>query len=313
MKDNNSKYICVVVTYNRKKLLLEAIGAILNQTLKPYKVIVYDNHSDDGSREAVDGVYHLSDNSVIDYIYSNENLGGSAGYYNGLKAAMKYDFDWIALSDDDAIYDAHYFERIIKFSQAHPDCQAFTGTVRIGSSDGEIQYVHRKHLANKKTLEHRYSTDADYSQEYFKYDIATFVGLVIKKELVMQIGLPIKDFFIWNDDMEYSLRIRKYSDIINVNSALVVHKTNLTAATAKPSWKGYYGFRNYIVILNQYGPNKVLNKIYPLIRLSRTIVGTLKPKYKEYRRYRWKLYICGYLDGIHEKLGKNKKFNNKSF
>lgn len=307
MKNNNSKYICVVVTYNRKKLLLEAVDAILNQTLKPYKVIIYDNHSDDGSREAVDEAYHLSDNLSIDYIYSDENLGGSAGYYNGLKAAMKYDFDWVALSDDDAIYDVHYFERIIKFSHEYPDCQAFTGTVRIGSSDGEIQYVHRKHLANKKTLEHRYSNDTDYSQEYFKYDVATFVGLVIKKELVTQIGLPIKDFFIWNDDMEYSLRIKKYSDIINLNSALVVHKTNLTATTVKPSWKEYYGFRNYIVILNQYGPNKVLNSCYPLLRLARITMGTFKSKYKGYRSYRLKLYIRGYIDGMRRNLGKNKK------
>lgn len=306
MKVSQEKYICVVVTFNRKKLLVEAIDAILNQTLKPYKIIIYDNHSTDGSQDEVDQRYSLASNQTIDYIYADQNLGGSAGYHYGLKAAMKYNFDWVALSDDDAIYDLNYFERILNFVDANSEYQALTGTVRVGSENGAIQYVHRKYLENRVTLQHRYSDINDYKKDYFTYDIATFVGLTLKRELVTQIGLPNKDFFIWNDDMEYSLRIQNYSKIVNLNSALVVHKTNLTPESIKPTWKEYYGFRNYIVILKEYGSNKLINICYPLLKLARIIIGTFKKKYKGYRRYRLKLYVHGYLDGTSGKLGKNK-------
>ena len=43
------KIVAVVVTYNRKELLLECIQAILNQTYKLEKVIVIDNNSNDGT------------------------------------------------------------------------------------------------------------------------------------------------------------------------------------------------------------------------------------------------------------------------
>lgn len=306
MKNSQIKYICVVVTFNRKELLMEAIEALLNQTLKPYKIIIYDNHSTDGSYKLVNEHFSLESNQMIDYIYSEENLGGSAGYHYGLKAAMKYDFDWVALSDDDAIYDVNYFEQILSFSVKHPQYQAFTGTVRIGSKDGEIQYVHRKYMVNKITLRHQYSNPSDYGKNFFAYDIATFVGLVMTKQLVNQIGLPQKEFFIWNDDMEYCLRMKPFTKIINLNSAFVVHKTKLTAAVNMPTWKEYYGFRNFIFILRKYGPNKFINVCYPLLRLLRTILGTFKPKYKGYRKYRLELYIRGYIDGVRGRLGKNK-------
>lgn len=309
MKNSQVKYICVVVTFNRKKLLIEAIKALFNQTLKPYKIIIYDNHSTDGTYNAVNDYFSLEFNQVIDYIYSEKNLGGSAGYHYGLKAAMKYDFDWVALSDDDAIYDVNYFERIFSFSLNHPQCQAFTGTVRINSEDGEIQYVHRKYLDNKITLSHRYSTLSDYKKDFFIYDIATFVGLVMTKQLVNQIGFPQKEFFIWNDDMEYCLRMNSFTKIINLNSAFVVHKTKLTTAAITPTWKEYYGFRNFIFILRKYGPNKFVNVYYPLLRLLRTIAGTFKPKYRGYRKYRLKLYISGYVDGVRGRLGKNNKIH----
>lgn len=309
MSKSSIKYICVVVTYNRKKLLLEAIDAIINQTIEPYKIIIYDNHSTDGSHDLIDKTYCLNNNQLIDYIYAEENLGGSAGYHNGLQAAMKYDFDWVALSDDDAIYDLRYFERIFSFSEQHPTYQAITGTVKIGSDQGEIQYIHRKYLNNVHILKERVSEKQDYQKKYFSYDIATFVGLVVTKKLIEKIGLPDKNFFIWNDDMEYCLRIKYFSKIINLNSAYVVHKTQLTPDTAKPSWKEYYGFRNYIVILKAYSNNKFINVIYPIYKLSRTIIGTLKPRYKGYRKYRLYLYIRGYIDGIQGKLGKNKMIN----
>ena len=43
-------------------------------------------------------------------------------------------------------------------------------------------------------------------------ECATFVSLLIPKETILRVGLPIKEFFIWSDDVEYTSRItRRFS------------------------------------------------------------------------------------------------------
>ena len=108
-------YVSVIVTFNRKKLLNQAIESLLNQTLLPQKVIVIDSNSTDGTQEMITKLY--SNNSLVKYCHLSQNNGGSAGFYAGLQEALKEEkADWISLSDDDAIYAEDYFE---KLAQAH--------------------------------------------------------------------------------------------------------------------------------------------------------------------------------------------------
>ena len=48
---------------------------------------------------------------------------------------------------------------------------------------------------------------------------------MIKDSIVAKIGYPQKDYFIWYDDTEYCVRIRKYTKIAVVTSAILNHKT----------------------------------------------------------------------------------------
>ena len=99
------KYGSIVVTFNRKELLLEALESLLNQTVAPTRIILIDNHSTDGTK-ALLAEHHLLDNPLIDYRYLEENIGGAGGFSLGMEIARaKSELDWISLSDDDAIFD----------------------------------------------------------------------------------------------------------------------------------------------------------------------------------------------------------------
>ena len=47
------KVAVIVVTYNRKELLIENINALLKQTYKNLDILVIDNHSTDGTKMAI--------------------------------------------------------------------------------------------------------------------------------------------------------------------------------------------------------------------------------------------------------------------
>ena len=64
----------VVVTYNRKKLLKEAIDALLSQSLPEADVLVVDNASTDGTKEYITD--YIVQNKIV-YFNTGNNLGGA--------------------------------------------------------------------------------------------------------------------------------------------------------------------------------------------------------------------------------------------
>ena len=233
----------VIVTYNRLKLLKECVDACINQEEKFYKILVVNNASTDGTTEYLQQLNYKN----LEVINTGLNLGGAGGFYEGIKKAKDYEIDYLLLIDDDAILDTTYNKEIVKYMKEKDDnvC-AYSGTVK---TNNLIQTEHRRHL--KKNFKCINSDLKEYSNEYFDYELSTFCGLYIKMDIIRKIGLPEKDFFIWFDDTEYSLRICKYGKIRNINSTFLNHKTKIANSTGF-NWKSYYGLRNQIIIIKKY-------------------------------------------------------------
>lgn len=299
------RIVSVIVTYNRKQLLGEAIESLLNQVYKPYKVIIIDNASTDGTQSYLEERDLFKDN--IKYVRLSSNMGGSAGFYFGIKNALSENADWVSLSDDDAIFDKNYFQNIVDEMNDHKDVKAFVGTVKTG---GEIQVEHRRRVCNNVTLKQIPCDLTMYQEKEFNVDVFSFVGCVISTELMKKIGLPEKDYFIWMDDTEYSLRVRNNTKILAVSNAVINHKTSLAIhANYKPNWKEFYGFRNECFMILKHSNQKQLASLYVVLKLLRRILETLsQEKYKHYRKYRIKLILDVFKAVLLRKTGKNESY-----
>ena len=84
----NKSIVAVVVTYNRKLLLMECLQAILEQTYPVSKILLIDNASTDGTEETLSENGYLV-NPKINYIKMKVNTGGSGGFYEGMKRTMQ--------------------------------------------------------------------------------------------------------------------------------------------------------------------------------------------------------------------------------
>lgn len=300
--DKRSKEIrlgVVIVTYNRRKLLEECINACLKQTTPFSQIIVVDNASTDSTKE------YLKSVPQVNAISLDKNIGGAGGFYEGIKVAIEANtLDYVLLIDDDAILDLNYNTTILPYMRKDPS-NAYSGTV---ITKGLIQYIHRRFL--ERDFEQRNSTPLDYEKEQFKYDLSTFCGIFIPTSLIRKIGLPRKDFFIWFDDTEYSIRIRKHAGIININNAFLNHKTSNTSSNNSYNWKEYYGVRNQYLIIKEYFP-KTLPKYVGKIRIKMIvwkILSLLKPKQRLYYQSRIRLHKDAINDAKANKLGVNPKY-----
>lgn len=296
----NLKYGVVVVTYNRIKLLKECMECVINQTRKFDSILVIDNCSTDGTGDYLDNF--KKNYNDIKVIHMTENLGGAGGFKKGI-ATLYPDVDYVLIIDDDAMLDHNFLEIVIH--NMRDDCKAYSGSI---ITNGKYDLTHRRVITNKVLMTKKDVPLSCYNK-CFKYDLATFCGLMISSELISQIGLPKSEYFIWYDDTEYSLRIRKHTDLINVSKAFVNHKA-ISSITDKLSWKSYYGYRNQFDVGRQYSTIPIIYIMYRIaFHLERILKYSIKSIVssddKKYYRNSAKLNFDSLKDALNHKLGKS--------
>jgi rhamnopyranosyl-N-acetylglucosaminyl-diphospho-decaprenol beta-1,3/1,4-galactofuranosyltransferase len=257
------KVAVVVVAFNRKELLSENLTALLQQTNLPNKIIVIDNNSTDGTELQMRQQGYLQ-HPLIRYIRLPENIGGAGGFYEGIKIAYEESYDWIWVMDDDAEPQNNALEVLLLQIQ-HINSVSINSRLGIVAStvmypDGEVCYFHRRTFDPIRLRETAIIKD-QYQEEYFEADCISFVGALINRNLIKQIGFPNKDFFIYYDDVEYSLRAKESGwRMINVSKSVVVHKAKHRDQTGRPHSFTLPLFclrRNLTYIQRKFGTSKV--------------------------------------------------------
>jgi len=214
---NSKKIVVVLVTYNKLELLKECLTSILDQTVTVFKILIVNNNSSDGTTEYLENV--KSDLIIPKHLKTN--IGGAGGFNIGIKEAIKYDADFLWVMDDDTIADKDALENlIIKNELLNGDFGFLASDVRWIDSSPCIM--------NVPTLTKDWNVSIN--KGIVKLESSSFVSMFINSMAVKQIGLPIKEFFIWGDDLEYSARISNEYDSYLVPESHVLHKMNNNTA-----------------------------------------------------------------------------------
>ena len=96
----------VTVTFNRKDLLKRTIEC-LRKNSPISKIVVVNNGSTDGT-----GEWLASQEDLI--VITQENVGGSGGFYTGIKYAYEAGADWIWCMDDDVFPREDCLEKLLE-------------------------------------------------------------------------------------------------------------------------------------------------------------------------------------------------------
>ena len=220
-----SKIAAVVVTYNRKELLSTCIEKVLGQTQGEPDVLIIDNASTDGTDVMVKEL--AQSNPRIKYMSTGANLGGAGGFSYGINAAVNLGYDYLWIMDDDTFPEENALEELIKASDRLNNDYGFLSSY-VKWTDGSSCEMNLPKVSTKW----RYFVDMEFEHNMFSLDSASFVSLFVRTEAVNEVGLPIKEFFIWGDDVEYTLRLSARHDSFFVYNSQVVHaiKTNIASS-----------------------------------------------------------------------------------
>lgn len=207
-----ARVTAVVVTWNRKALLLECLEHLFAQTWGDMDVLVVDNASDDGTK---DTLLPLIEAGKIAYANTGKNLGGAGGFQFGIRKAVENGCEYVWIMDDDSMPEPAALEALM--------CEA-EGIGEFGWLSGKALWTDGAICRMNVQRDLRMRNLRDFSGGRIPAGAATFVSLLIPSNVIREVGLPIKEFFIWADDLEYTRRIsRKYPCWVIPNS-VTVHK-----------------------------------------------------------------------------------------
>lgn len=298
------KNIAVVVTYNRCTLLQKAIRALKNQTVPLDVILVINNGSTDDTAE------WLSKQEGV-MVVTQDNLGGSGGFWRGIKEAYALGADYIWCMDDDV---HPYSDCLEQQLRVMPQAGGIVAPQRLLDGKSVVtggECLHFNFTNPFRSMKYNATLDDIIRcKDYMEVESIAFEGPLISRNVVEKIGLPVKELFIFWDDTEYSYRaFRNGFDVLYVKSARFF-KEKLVGNSSQNknirSWKYPYLVRNEIYFIRKYAHNRK-GTIRIILRSAEFVFGMAKHIVScdgKYKVSDYRVLLKALWDGYKEKLGR---------
>ena len=279
----------VIVTYNRKELLKECITHVLAQEGEVPDILVIDNHSTDGTREYIRDFIEAGQ---VDYTDTGANLGGAGGFSHGIRRAAEKGYDRIWVMDDDCMPEKDALAALMRADRELNGEYGFLSS-RVLWRDGKLCTMNLQRETLTRNLK-------GFDRRLQPVVMASFVSLFLRRQVVMELGLPIREFFIWTDDWEYTRRISRKYPCYAVADSTVVHLSrvnigaNIATESAERLDRFDYLYRNDVYLYRREG---LRGFAYEAARLSGHCLRVLM-KAKDHKKERLKKIIGGTRKGF---------------
>lgn len=211
----------VVLTYNRRELLLQNLTALSQQTRPLDSILVLDNGSTDGTSEAVSA---LALPNVV-YKRLERNIGVAKGFIAAVQAAFDDPrADWIWLMDDDMVPSRTALAELVNAFDRN-----FSGPEQIGflmsqAVDGQGRAVNVPTIdARPRSVDEAPGWGRLLDQGIVAIRQAALVALLIPRSTYRTFGNLNPEFVVWGEDADFTSRICEQRPGLLVGASKVTH------------------------------------------------------------------------------------------
>jgi len=206
----NPKIYIILPVYNRLSTTKKFLECLSHQTYKNFQLILVDDGSEDGTAEYVKGKV-----SKVNVLSGNGNLwwaGALDKAYRYLTKIDAQDDDIVWISNDDILFDAHYFGKMINDSDLFPQ-----NLIVSPGKDLTSDFVERGFIIDWFSLKaHRLKNNQT-------PDAITTRGLYMYYSTYKSIG-PMHPKLLphYLSDLEYTMRAKRLGyNLVNSTSTLI--------------------------------------------------------------------------------------------
>ena len=264
----NSKVAVIIVNWKKYDITSSCIESILNSTNSNFKIILVDNESDNKK------VKNFKYRNEIKIIQNKKNEGFSKANNIGIDYALKNNFDYTILINNDTIVEKNLIEVLLKTAQAknfsvvQPLILKYSDK-EIWNAGGRINYFFGNFITRKKV-----GNSLNSSHELTEW--LTGCCCLFKTKIFKEIGKLDESFFAYYEDVDFSLRLKKHGYKIGFTSKTHVYHYESFSSISNNSKGGklspyihYLNIRNHILILKKHSDlfNSFGTRLYQIFKI----------------------------------------------
>ena len=291
--------LALIVTHNRLFELKNCIKAVNSQSKNFDKLLVINSGSTDGTKK------YLNNNKI--FAIHTKNLGSAGGWYRGIDYALKNNFKYIWMMDDDGFPDFNSLEILVNnFTSKNSSLSSLV----IDSNNKKKLAIPLPILNNKNNpVIFNFKRKIKYKAELIEYgnfyNFANFFnGTLISVNSIKKVGNINKDFFIYGDEVDFFHRLRKVGKVSTCLNAFHYHPS------INKSWtriKIYYYIKNSIHLNFKYYDHPLIRSLlnisvifYRILRYNNFLFFIKTFKYKNLKNILIAIY-----KGFNSELGED--------
>jgi len=243
----------IVPSWNRRERLLDCVGSLLGSDHMPLDVVVVDNASTDGSVEALRRAH-----PKVRVIVHRENRGFTGGVNRGLEEARQAGSRYAFLLNDDAVVASDCVRLLVDTAEAEnasvvgPSIYFAMPSDVLWSAGGRVDW----RRARPEMLGAGEADRGQFGQGARDVEFLPGCALLIRLDVVAEVGSFDSRFFAYYEDVEWGARVRAAGHrVLHEPRAHVWHDIDLERQEASPQHL-YYMRRNRLLWLESVGASR---------------------------------------------------------
>lgn len=231
--------LVVILNFNGWQETLTCVDAVLKQSYKDFHIYLIDNGSKD---ESLNKLTKYDNHDKITFFKNPVNDGFSGGVNIGIRHAIKNDYDYVALLNNDAVITKDWLKLLLESSQKN-DSSATTGLLLNGDGS-KIESTGDSYSAwGLPFPRQRDEAVADARDSEFVFG-GTAGATLYKTDLFRDIGLFDETFFAYFEDTDISFRAQLAGHKAYYEKAAIAYHDHGTTSSKMPGFTVQQTFKN---------------------------------------------------------------------
>lgn len=222
------------------------------------------------------------ENAKLILIQNEENLGFAGGSNIGIRYALQQNnLQYIWLLNNDTIVKKDALVYMIQQMDTNPKAGLCGSTIHYYDNPDQIQScgggTYNKWFAQTNSIEmpvEKHSINATPKID-FEMDFILGVSMLIRKDVIINVGLLNEIFFLYFEELDIAIRLRGQFTLTYAPKSIIFHKEGKSiGSSSQPDKKArsklsdYYGIRNRLLFTYIYFPNAVITVYVALLGAS---------------------------------------------
>jgi len=264
------KAAVIIINFNGREYIEDCLSSLTRQTYRPYEVILVDNGSRDGSVELVRERF-----PQVKIIRNAENLGFSRANNIGIRYALKKRCDYFVFLNYDTVVEEDFLEELVGCVKRNPRVGICQSKIYIYSDDEPGRIINsvgnEVHFSGFGFCSGLGEVDDEQYQQDQEITFAGGSAMLVRREVLEEIGLFDEDFFLYVEDLDFCIRARMMGWRVYLAPRSRVHHKYIFQ---KGKYKYFHIERNRpAFILKNYEAKSLLVMLPAFLFMEAAVIG----------------------------------------